>query len=41
MPEPIELHPENSVLLRKLQSISPLSDEEKHSPSSTTSEAPA
>jgi CRP-like cAMP-binding protein len=30
MTEPTELHPEHSVLLRKLRSISPLSDDETH-----------
>ena len=30
MAEPTELHPEHNMLLRKLRSISPLSDEEKH-----------
>ncbi len=30
MSEPIDLHPEHNVLFRKLRSISPLSEDEKH-----------
>jgi CRP-like cAMP-binding protein len=30
MPQPIYLHPEHEILIRKLRSIAPLSDEEKH-----------